>query len=209
MSPSRFSLMRLLGMMGKRLKCSKWAKEINLYRLRRPVWFLASTIRWLGCGAAAPAAPGAQGAHGRVDLLKGFHPHVPQVLIEGHQHIGHGGGIIGGPVVVEGGRSRYSAMTSSLYLPSLGSRFWTEDQGVQAGIVEGACPCCGSPRPESPYRTRRYGRPEAGPPTQSRKRLSPSSCPGASDTMSSVMPVSSTISREWACPGSGRQNSCR
>ena len=45
-SPSRFSSMRDLGMMGKRLKCSRWALDTSLYRLRRPVWFFASRIRW-------------------------------------------------------------------------------------------------------------------------------------------------------------------
>ena len=75
--------------------------------------------------------------HGRVDGLEGVDPPVLQHPEEGHQHIGHRGRVVAGPVVVEGREIQVLGHDVQLVLGELGQQVLGQDQAVQRGILKG------------------------------------------------------------------------
>ncbi len=111
-----------LGHDGKALEMLQMGQGDQLIEVAQAGLVLSQHNQMVGAGGG-PCPPRSAGAHGRVDLLQGMDPHVPQHLEEGAQHIGHGGRVVVARWWLKAGRSRCSATMSSLYLPSSGSRF--------------------------------------------------------------------------------------
>ena len=75
-----------------------------------------------------PAVDGPQG----VDIV-----FLLQPFKEGHQHIGHGGGVVGGSVVVEGGQAQVVGHDVQLVLGQVGQKGLGQRQGVHRRRLEG------------------------------------------------------------------------
>ena len=95
---------------------------------------------------------------------------------------------------MKAGRFRCSATMSNLYFPKSGSRFCAKIRVSMEGLVNGR-PIRAHPSAKKPMSNSALWAARGRSPTQSKKAFSASSWLGASATMESVMPVSSTMFR--------------
>ena len=82
------------------------------------------------------ATPPAQLGHGGVDLPQGAQLHLLQLFEKVGQHIGYGGRVIAGPVVVEGGQMQVLRHNVQLVFAQLRQQVLCQDQAVHRGIMK-------------------------------------------------------------------------
>ena len=86
--------------------------------------------------AVGAAAQRAQLLHLPVHRLEGVDAPLMEHAPEGDQHIGHGGRIVAGPVVVEGGQVQMLRHDVQLVLPQVRQEVLGQDQGVDVGGIK-------------------------------------------------------------------------
>ena len=97
--------------------------------------------------AVGLAAQGPQLLHFPVHRLEGMDAPLVEHLPEGDQHIAHGGGVVAGPVVVEGGQLQPVRHDVQLVLSQVRQQVLRQDQGVHIGGRE-VQPHLPAPRPD-------------------------------------------------------------
>ena len=102
----------------------------------QPLLVLGQHDEVLGLPPGLALAP--ESDHGRVDGLEGMDPHVVQHLEKGNEHIGHRGGIVAGPVVVEGGQVEPRGHDVQLVFSQIGQQVLGQDERVQRGVGKGS-----------------------------------------------------------------------
>ena len=78
----------------------------------------------------------AQLEHFPIDLIDALHAQVPQHPPEGHEHIPHHGGVVAGPVVVEGGQVQVLRHDVQFIFSQIWQQILRQNEGVDGGIGE-------------------------------------------------------------------------
>ena len=87
----------------------------------------------LTAGLSAAAQPG----HGRIDRLQAVYPHILQHPEKWDEHIGHCGGVITGPVMLECRQIQAFGHNIQLILAQLGQQVLSQNECIDGSLVKG------------------------------------------------------------------------
>ncbi|CCY28793.1 unknown [Firmicutes bacterium CAG:114] len=163
---------------------------MSLYRFRRPVWFLARTMRCLGIRLALPRELVL--ARAGFTCWRVFTPRSRSIWMKGTSIYPTMAASSEARWWLKSGRFRWRQTMSSLYLPSSGSRFWARGR-VSRKVGVKAMPYLSHPARTKPMSNSALWAASGRPSTKARKARRASSWLGAPTSMSSVMPVSWTM----------------